>query len=71
MPGDDGYALVRKLREAGHDAERLPAIALTAFAQPEDKVRALAHGFQAHLGKPIDLEALLVAISGLAPRRHG
>jgi PAS domain S-box-containing protein len=71
MPGDDGYALVRMLREAGHDADRLPAIALTAFAQPEDKVRALAQGFQAHLGKPIDLEALLVAISGLAPRRHG
>ena len=71
MPGDDGYALVRMLREAGHDADRLPAIALTAFAQPEDKVRALAQGFQAHLGKPIDLEALLVAISGLASHRNG
>jgi PAS domain S-box-containing protein len=71
MPGDDGYALVRRLREAGYDAESLPAIALTAFAQPEDKARALANGFQAHLGKPIDLEALLVAISAFAPRRHG
>ena len=67
MPGDDGYALVKRLREAGYDAEHLPAIALTAFARPEDKLRALSSGFQMHLGKPIDLESLLAAIRSLHP----
>jgi PAS domain S-box-containing protein len=69
MPGEDGYSLVRQLREAGLDGTRLPAIALTAFARPEDRERALMNDFQAHLGKPIDLESLLLAMIGLAKRR--
>jgi CheY-like chemotaxis protein/anti-sigma regulatory factor (Ser/Thr protein kinase) len=71
MPGEDGYALLRQLRDAGLDGDTLPAVALTAFARPEDRTRALSSGFQAHLGKPIDLESLLLALVGLARRRGG
>jgi PAS domain S-box-containing protein len=69
MPGQDGYMLLRQLRDAGLDGEHLPALALTAFARPEDRTRALSSGFQAHLGKPIDLESLLLALVALARRR--
>jgi PAS domain S-box-containing protein len=69
MPGADGYALVRQLRDSGLDGEQLPALALTAFARPEDRTRALSSGFQAHLGKPIVLESLLLALVALARRR--
>jgi PAS domain S-box-containing protein len=69
MPGRDGYSLIRALRDSGLDGEHLPAMALTAFARPEDRTRALSSGFQAHLGKPIDLESLLLALVGLARGR--
>ena len=71
MPGADGYMLLRQLRDSGLDGEHLPALALTAFARPEDRTRAFSSGFQAHLGKPIDLESLLMALVGLARRRVG
>jgi PAS domain S-box-containing protein len=69
MPGQDGYMLLRQLRDSGLDGEHLPALALTAFARPEDRTRALSGGFQAHLGKPIDLESLLLVLVALARRR--
>jgi signal transduction histidine kinase/CheY-like chemotaxis protein len=64
MPGTDGYALLRSVRER-FDAQALPAIALTAFARPEDRARALSSGFQAHLSKPVDLQALTDTIAAL------
>ncbi len=64
MPGMDGYALVRALRDHG---TRIPAIALTAFARDEDRVRATAHGFVGFLPKPVDA-ALLVATVAEAAR---
>jgi PAS domain S-box-containing protein len=69
MPGQDGYSLMRQVRAAGLDGNRLPAVALTAFARPDDRERALANDFQDHLGKPIDLESLLLALVALAKRR--
>jgi PAS domain S-box-containing protein len=65
MPDEDGYALVRQLRAAeSAGGRRTPALALTAYARDEDRVRALAEGFQAHLAKPIDAAELLsVAVS--------
>ena len=60
MPGEDGYSLIRRVRELhrrrGEPAMR--AVALTAFASPSDRLRALAAGFDAHLGKPMDPEQL-------------
>jgi len=55
MPGEDGYALMMKIRsgEVGIP-EKLPAIALTAYARAEDRDRILASGFGFHLTKPVD-----------------
>jgi two-component system CheB/CheR fusion protein len=66
MPGMDGYALLARLREAG--LRDVPALAVTGFARPADRKRALAAGFNEHLGKPLELEALLGAIEHLHPR---
>ncbi len=63
MPDLDGYELVRRLRaarEAGLAA--LPAVALTAYARPEDRARALAVGFHEHVPKPFDPATLVSAI---------
>jgi CheY-like chemotaxis protein len=65
----DGYQLLRQLRSTGIDAERLPAIALTAFSRTQDRADALAAGFQAHLAKPVKAEALLNAVASLTKRR--
>jgi ATP-binding cassette subfamily B protein len=47
-------------------AERLPAIALTGMAQPDDRLRALAAGFQRHLAKPVRPDELVRALRQLA-----
>ena len=62
----DGYQLLRNLRAAGFDAERLPAIAVTAFSRVQDRADALAAGFQAHLAKPVKAEALIGAVANLS-----
>ena len=55
MPGKDGYSLAQRLRaaEAGGQ-QRLPAVALTAYATAEDVKRALAAGYDLHVAKPVD-----------------
>jgi PAS domain S-box-containing protein len=55
LPGEDGCALLQRVRESGHD---LPAIALTAYASPTERERALDAGFRTWLAKPVDLETL-------------
>jgi PAS domain S-box-containing protein len=62
LPDDDGYGLLRRLRDTP-EGERIPAIALTAYTRPEDRAKALAAGFRAHLSKPFDPESLLREIS--------
>jgi signal transduction histidine kinase len=54
MPGEDGYDLIRRLRTTDAVATRIPAIAVTAYADPRDRDRALAAGYQAHLAKPVE-----------------
>jgi len=70
MPGEDGYSLIRQVRtrEIGRK-DSLPAVALTAYARPEDRERALAAGFQEHLPKPVDAAELTAVLAGLAGRR--
>ncbi|HZQ34530.1 MAG TPA: PAS domain-containing protein [Dehalococcoidia bacterium] len=65
LPGMDGYELLAAARRlpAG---EALPAVALTAYAGDEDRDRALAAGFAAHLAKPLDPDALVNALAALA-----
>ncbi len=65
MPGRDGYELVRTVRELGYSADRLPAIALTAFARSQDRERVLLSGFQLHLAKPVTPHELTAAIASL------
>jgi PAS domain S-box-containing protein len=62
LPDDDGYGLLRRLRTLP-EGERIPAIALTAYTRPEDRAKALAAGFRAHLSKPLDPESLLKELS--------
>lgn len=61
LPDDDGYGLLRRLRLLP-EGEKIPAIALTAYSRPEDRAKALAAGFRAHLSKPLDPESLLKEI---------
>ncbi len=65
LPDDDGYELLRRLRTRP-DGEHFPAIALTAYARPEDRAKALAAGFRAHLSKPLDPEHLLREVAEAA-----
>jgi CheY-like chemotaxis protein len=66
MPGEDGYALIRKLRTSPRSAvASIPAAALTAFARDEDRQHALQAGFQLHLSKPIDPDLLVDAVAQL------
>ena len=68
LPDDDGYGLLRRLRSLP-EGEHIPAIALTAYARPEDRAKALAAGFRAHLSKPFDPENLLREVSEAAKSR--
>ena len=66
MPGDDGYALIRRVREVeAAEGARIPALALTGYAGAHDRARALATGFQRWLAKPIEAQELLGAIAQL------
>jgi PAS domain S-box-containing protein len=66
----DGYQLVRNLRSQGFSADRMPAIALTAFTRLQDRDDALAAGFQAHLAKPVRAEALIAAVANVLGARR-
>lgn len=62
MPEMDGYEFIRMVRGKGH---QIPAIAITAFARPEDRVRALQAGYTMHLSKPVDATELLTVVNAL------
>ena len=69
MPGTDGLTLVRKIRsDVSEKHRKLPAIAVTAYANPEDRVRALVAGFQNHVPKPVDAHVLAAAVARLVVR---
>jgi CheY-like chemotaxis protein len=67
MPGLDGYQLQLRLRDSMAEHELPRAIALTAYARAEDKARALAHGYSAHVAKPVDALVLVRTIRQLVP----
>lgn len=66
MPDEDGYSLIRKIRaaEAG-TAKHLPAVALTAFARMEDRIKALSAGYNMHIPKPVEPAELVLVIASL------
>ena len=67
MPNEDGYVLMRKVRQAVVSPP-IVAIAVTAQARPEDRIRALEAGFHWHLAKPIEPSELISVIAGVALR---
>ena len=68
MPGMDGYHLIREVRASETKGQRLPAVALTAFARAEDRKRAMLAGYQSHLAKPFDTAELVLIVAGLVNR---
>jgi len=69
MPGTDGHNLIRTLRGREPRNQRLPALALTAFARPDDRKKAMLAGYQAHLAKPFDIGEFVLVVAGLLDRR--
>jgi len=70
MPDLDGYELIKRLRqtESERGQKALPALALTAYAKAEDRVRALAAGYHVHLSKPVDPEEFALVVASLLGR---
>jgi PAS domain S-box-containing protein len=71
MPGEDGYALIRKFRALPR-AANIPAAALTAYARAEDRRKALDAGYMMHIPKPVEPAELIAVIANLtrfAPRK--
>ena len=69
MPVEDGYGLIRKVRALPKErGGQTPALALTAYARTEDRVRAISEGYQLHLAKPVDRVELATVVASLASR---
>jgi PAS domain S-box-containing protein len=68
MPEQDGYALMRHIRE--QVGLRVPTIALTAHTRAEDQTKALAAGFTTHVGKPVNPDDLIRAVKNLVAVMH-
>jgi PAS domain S-box-containing protein len=72
LPGEDGHTLLKRIREWAEARDQwLPAIAVTAYAGAEDARRAYRAGFQVHMAKPLEPEALVVSVARLAARDVG
>ena len=69
MPVEDGYSLLRRIRAlSAAEGGSIPAAALTAYAQREDRERAFAAGFQEHVAKPVPPRELALVVASLAGR---
>jgi CheY-like chemotaxis protein len=67
MAGEDGFALIRRIRQRGAPLGGLvPAIAVTAYASPTDRLAALGAGFQAHVAKPYEPSEVASLVERLA-----
>ncbi len=69
MPAMDGYELIRQVRkqESGQDV-RIPAVALTAYARVQDRMRAILAGYSTHIAKPVEANELITVVASLAGR---
>lgn len=69
MPGEDGYSLLRRVRALGvEQGGAVPAVALTAYARAEDRMKAILAGFQMHVSKPVEPAELLTMVASLSGR---
>jgi PAS domain S-box-containing protein len=71
MPEQDGYELIKNVRamESTNHTAMIPALALTAYAKAEDRVRALTGGYQVHLSKPVEPAEFILVVANLAGRK--
>lgn len=67
MPDKDGFELIKQVREKENleKGKRIPAVALTAYARVEDRMRTLSAGFQMHVSKPVEPAELVAVIANL------
>ncbi len=69
MPQEDGYDFIRKVREWEIDAGgQIPAVAVTAFAREEDRLKAISSGYQTHFPKPIEPTQLTAVVASLVEK---
>jgi PAS domain S-box-containing protein len=68
MPEEDGFMLIRRVRDLESGGRRLPAAALTAYTRMEDRMRVLAAGFQTYVPKPVEPDELVAVVANLAGR---
>jgi PAS domain S-box-containing protein len=66
LPDVDGYELVHQIRASSAVSRGIPAIALTAYARAEDRMRAMRAGYQVHIAKPVEPAELLAAVASFA-----
>jgi CheY-like chemotaxis protein len=69
MPGEDGYVLIREIREREEGKRRTFAIAVTGFAGRQDRETALRAGFDEHVAKPVEPEVLFECVRVLEASR--
>ncbi|MBD0372418.1 MAG: PAS domain S-box protein [Pyrinomonadaceae bacterium] len=70
MPDEDGYELIKRIRELPEESGGgIPAVALTAYARAEDRLRILRSGYQMHVAKPVELAELIAVIASLTGRQ--
>jgi CheY-like chemotaxis protein/two-component sensor histidine kinase len=66
MPDVDGFELLDWVRHLSkEEGSQVPAIALTAFARSEDRLRALEAGFSAHISKPVEPSELIATVAAV------
>lgn len=66
MPIEDGFELIRKVRQLPPDkGGKIPAVALTAYARAEDRLRVLRSGYQMHISKPVELAELVAVVANV------
>jgi PAS domain S-box-containing protein len=69
MPGQDGYALIKRIRVLDKSqGGALPAIALTAYARAEDRIKAISAGFLMHVAKPVEAIELITMVAAATGR---
>ncbi|HEV7474984.1 MAG TPA: ATP-binding protein [Pyrinomonadaceae bacterium] len=69
MPKIDGYELIRQIRQQEEGSnKRIPAVALTAYARVQDRMRAIMAGFSTHIAKPVEANELVTVVASLAGR---
>lgn len=71
MPDEDGYTFMRRVRKLkAEEGGTIPAVALTAYARSEDRMKAVRAGFQMHVTKPVEPAELLTIVASLVGRTN-